>query len=238
MTKKKVVEIKSWVADSVIAAGEEGETLADLVARKVAEGANLEGANLEGANLEGAYLVGANLVGANLVGANLVGANLEGAYLVGAYLVGANLVGAYLEGANLRGANLRGANLVGANLVGANLVGAYPVGANLVGAYLPSPTAVLLATWGDLSPQLVADLMLFDSTCHPDPSAFDRWAAGGKCPYSDVHVERGAHFSEDRKLWGKGVPCRPYDLMARVLAEKCPNWTAEQIAEFEARFKK
>src|ERR1041385_7738461 len=201
MSKKKVVEIKGWVSDSIIATGEEGETLADLVARKVAEGAYLEGAYLEGAYLEGAYL--------------------RGAYLRGAYLEGANLRGAYLEGANLRGAYLRGAYLRGA----------YLRGAYLRGAYLPSPTAVLLATWGDLSPQLVADLMLFDSTCHPDPSAFDRWAAGGKCPYSGVHVERGAHFSEDRELWGKGVPCRPYDLMARVLAEGCPDWTAEQIAE-------
>lgn len=110
--------------------------------------------------------------------------------------------------------------------------------ADLRDADLPSPTVVLLAAWSDLSPQLTADLMRFDSDCHPDPEAFQRWADdGGDCPYSGVHVQRAANFSEDRSLWGKGVPCRPYDLMVRVLAEKCPNWSKEQIEKFMAKFK-
>jgi Pentapeptide repeats (8 copies) len=258
MTKKKVVEIKSWLTNEVIATGEAGETLAELVTRKVAErasldGANLDGASLDGASLDGASLDGASLDGANLYGANLYGAsldsaNLDGANLYGASLYGANLYGANLDGANLYGANLYGANLYGANLYGAtlygaslygaSLYGASLYGANLYGANLPSPTAVLLATWGDLSPQLVADLMLYDSTCHPDPEAFQRWADGGGCPYDDVHVQRAANFSEKRSLWGKGQPCRPYDLMTRVLAEKCPAWDEKQVAEFVAKFKK
>src|SRR6185369_8516402 len=105
-----------------------------------------------------------------------------------------------LSSADLRSADLRSANLRSANL--------------------PSPTAVLLATWGDLSPQLVADLMVFDAANHPNPEAFDAWAKGGSCPYSGVRVQRAANFTEDAREWGKGVSCRPYDLMVRVLAEK------------------
>jgi hypothetical protein len=208
MSKKKVVEIKSWLTGNVLATGEEGETMADLVTRKVAERADLNYASLDGASLDGASLDGARLDGARLDGASLVGASLDGARLDGASLVGASLVGASL------------------------------VGASLDGARLPSPTAVLLAYWPNLSPQLVADLMLFDSTCHPDPTAFDRWAAGGDCPYADVYVQRAVNFPENKSLWGKGQPCRPYDLMTRVLAETCPEWTKEQVAEFAAKFKK
>ena len=90
-----------WNDEEVIAEGNEGESLRDLVVRKVAERADLSGANLSGANLRGA----------NLGGANLSGANLRGAYLGGANLSGANLSGANLRGANLSGANLRGAYL-------------------------------------------------------------------------------------------------------------------------------
>jgi hypothetical protein len=227
VSKKNVVEIKHW-SSKVLAAGEEGETLQDLVVRKVAEGADLSGADLRGAYLRGAYLSEADLRGAYLSGAYLSGADLSGADLRGADLRGADLSGAYL-----RGADLSGAYLSEADLSEADLRGAY-----LRGAYLPSPTAVLLAYWPDLSPQLVADLMLYDSTCHPNPKAFDKWAAGGPCPYNGVKVGRAAGFQEDMALWGKGVPCRPYDLMVRVMAECCPEWDAEKRAAFEAQFKK
>jgi hypothetical protein len=153
--------------------------------------------------------------------------------LAGANLAGANLADAHLAGANLAGANLADANLAGANLAGANLADA-----NLAGAHLPSPTAVLLAYWGDLSPRLCADLMLFDAANHPDPTAFDRWAQGGPCPYENVHVQRAANFSERKELWGQGEVCRPYGLMVRVMAEKCPSWDAQTIAGFNARFTK
>ena|SRR5437868_1880912 len=123
--------------------------------------------------------------------------------------------------ADLRGSDLRGSDLRWSNLSGSNL---------------PAPTVVLLATWEDVSEQLCADLMLFDSTNHPSPEAFEAWAHdNGNCPYSGVHVQRAANFNEDEELWGKGVYCRPYDLMARVLAEKCPEWSDEKVAEFVAR---
>jgi hypothetical protein len=108
-------DIKNRWTDQIIYSGE-GETLAAVVVRAVADHANLSGAYLSGAYLSGAYLSGANLRGANLRGAYLSDANLRGANLYGANLYGANLRGADLYGANLRGANLRGANLYGANL--------------------------------------------------------------------------------------------------------------------------
>lgn len=148
---------------------------------------------------------------ANLGGANLHRADLGGADLRGAYLRRADLGGAYLRRANLRGADLRGANL-------------------------PSPTVVLLATWLTVSVPLCADLMRYDASCHPDPAAFDRWAEVGDCPYDDVHVERAANFSELRELWAPGPSARPYDLMVRVLAECCPEWSDEKRAAFEATF--
>jgi len=176
--------------------------------------ARLDGARLDGASLDGASLVRARLDGARLDGASLVRARLDGARLDGASLDGASLVRARLDGASLDGASL--------------------VRARLVRARLPSPTMVLLAYWGEVSEQLCADLMLFDAANHPDPSAFDRWAAsvGGGCPYLNCRVSRAAHFQERRSLWGKGKDSRPYDLMVRVLAEKCPEWTEDEVKKF------
>lgn len=145
------------------------------------------------------------------------------AYLGGAYLRGVDLIGAILGGAILGGADLRGADLSGADLGGCKL---------------PSPTVVLLAAWGTLAADLTLDLMRYDASCHPDPEAFDRWAAGGGCPYDGVMVERAAVFSERRDLWSPGPSKRPYDLMVAVLAEKCPAWTEEQKAGFSKRFEK
>jgi len=97
---------------------------------------------------------------------------------------------------------------------------------------------VLLASWGTLSPQLVADLMFYDAQCHPDPNAFQVWSDGGNCPYDSVKVQRAAIFTEARELWGQGVYCRPYELMTRVLSERCPDWTDEQVVAFTAKFDK
>jgi hypothetical protein len=208
--------------------------------------ADLRGAYLGGANLRGAYLRGAYLGGANLGGANLGGADLRGAYLRGANLGGANLRNANLGGANLRGADLGSADLGSADLEsadlgsaylrGANLGSAYLRGADLRGAYLPAPPVLLLASWGEVSDALTVDLMRYDATCHPDPARFDAWAAGGECPYEGVRVQRAALFKERRDLWSPGPSPRPHDLMARVLAEKCPPWTEEQAAAFAAKF--
>jgi hypothetical protein len=220
------------------------DTVKEAVELAVKQGANLDGANLTRANLDGANLYGANLTRANLDGANLTRANLDGANLDGANLDGANLYGANLARANLTRANLDGANLARANLDGANLYGANLDGANLTranldGAKLPAPTVVLLAGWGEVSAQLCADLMLWDSINHPEPARFDVWAKGGECPYGKgINVQRAANFSESRTLWGQGQPCRPYDLMVRVVAEKCPAWTDEQSAKFAKKFEK
>jgi uncharacterized protein YjbI with pentapeptide repeats len=164
---------------------------------------------------------------ANLIGANLSGADLSGADLRSANLSGADLSGADLSGADLSGAKLSGADLIGADLIGADLSGANLIGANLSGADLPSPTVVLLASWGTVSDQLCADLMLFDSQCHPDPVAFDMWVSTGTCPYSGVKVQRAANFAEKKELWGQGQASSIYDLMARVLAEKCEGFSKE-----------
>jgi hypothetical protein len=143
---------------------------------------------------------------------------------------------ANLSWANLAGTNLSWANLSEATLSGANLSGANLSEAKLSEANLPSPTMVLLAYWGELSDQLTADLMVWDSLNHPNPDAFKIWADGGACPYFAVTIQRAANFKEKRQLWGKGKMCSPYELMQRVLAEKCPPWTKEQEEKFEYRF--
>jgi hypothetical protein len=79
---------------------------------------------------------------------------------------------------------------------------------------------VLLATWGEVSEVLTADLMLLDSSAHPDVTAFQRWADGGPCPYEGVKVQRIANFKEQKHLWGKGKPDSIYNLMVRLLREK------------------
>ena len=76
-----------------------------------------------------------------------------------------------------------------------------------------------MANWGKVSDDLCRDLMRYDAACHPDPSAFDRWAAGGPCPLDEIPTQRAAVFQEKRHLWSPGS-VRPYDLFQRLLAEK------------------
>jgi pentapeptide repeat protein len=194
--------------------GETGGEIADL------RGADLRGADLRGADLRGADLGSANLWSANLRGANLGGADLRGANLQGANLGDANLGDANLWSANLRDANLGGADLRGANLQGANLQGAHLEDAKWDDAtHWPAITAVLLASWGKVSDELCRDLMRYDAVCYPDPTAFDRWAKGGPCPYDNVHIGRAAYFVQKKELWAPGN-VRPYDIFQRLLAEK------------------
>ena len=193
------------------------ETIAELVSRAVAAKTDLYGASLDGARLDGASLVRASLVRASLDGARLDGASLVHARLDGARLDGASLVRARLDGASLDGARLDGASLDGASLVRARLDGA-----SLVHAKLPSPTVVLLACWGEVPEQLCADLMEYDCWNHGDRAAFDDFAMGGRCPYSDHLEERAARFHESGEIWKKGIGklCSPRDLMLRLFAEK------------------
>jgi hypothetical protein len=102
--------------------------------------------------------------------------------------------------ANLRGANLRGADLYGADLYGANLRGAK----YSARTWWPAPTMLLLANWGLVDDDLTTALMRLDASCHPDPAAFDRWAADGPCPYDGVPFERAANFQQQKALWSPG----------------------------------
>jgi len=110
----------------------------------------------------------------------------------------------------------------GANLRGADLYGAVLCDASVSCIKWPAPQIVLLAEWGHLSSELTRDLMNYDAASHPDPAAFDEWVAGGRCPYANVNVERAAQFRENKAFWDPSVPlCRPYDLMQRVIRERC-----------------
>jgi hypothetical protein len=175
---------------------------------------------IDAANLSSADLSWANLSSADLRWANLRWANLSSANLSSADLSWANLSSADLSWANLRWANLSSADLSWANLSSADLSWANLSSADLRWADLPSPTMVLLASWGRVSPELCADLMMYDASCHPNRKAFDIWANGGPCPYSGVHVQRACNFREDKTLWGKGKFHTPYSLMMRLFKEK------------------
>jgi len=168
-----------------------------------------------------ADLRSADLTSADLRSADLQYANLRSADLRSADLTSADLRSADLTSADLRSADLTYADLTSANLTSANLTYADLTSANLTSANLTSPTMVLLANWsGGLSLQLTADLMEYDASCHPDRAAFDKWAAGGDCPYNGIHVQRAANFTESQKLWGTGKLCGAYELMLRLFAER------------------
>ena len=167
-------------------------------------------ADLQSANLQSADLQSANLQSANLRWANLHSADLRWANLWSANLQSANLQSANLHSANLHSADLRWANLQSANLQSANLQS----------ANLPSPTMILLASWGEVSEKLCADLMMYDASNHPDRTAFDKWAKGGPCPYAETKIQRACNFQEKKELWGKGKFHTPYSLMRRLFEEK------------------
>ena len=78
---------------------------------------------------------------------------------------------------------------------------------------------MLLASWGEVSDGLCADLMEWDAFCHNDRAKFDAWAAGGSCPYNGENYRRAANFKEKKGLWGKGKLRSPLDLMRRLIAE-------------------
>jgi hypothetical protein len=130
------------------------------------------------------------------------------------------LQSADLWSADLRLANLQSADLQSADLRLANLQSADLQSADLTKAQLPAPTMVLMASWGSVSAELCADLMMYDASCHPNQNAFDTWAAGGPCPYEGVNVQRACNFKEQKKLWGKGKFRKPINLMLRLFKEK------------------
>ena len=162
---------------------------------------------------------------ASLWGANLREANLRGADLREADLREANLWGANLWGADLREANLRWADLQRADLRWANLQRADLRWADLQGADLPAPTMILLADWGDLPDEITLALMRLDCSAHPvGKRAFDEWASGGVCPYSDCRFQRVASFNEKSSLWSYGRPPSIWKCCKMVLDRCCPGW--------------
>jgi len=207
-----MITLKRIAGETIVAS--EGHLISIVVENK----ANLRGADLWGANLWGADLWGADLRGADLCGANLWGANL-----CEADLRGANLCEANLRRANLCEANLRGADLWGANLRGANLRRA-----NLCGTGLGNPTGILEAQWGSLSNNTTVALMRLDASAHPDGNqAFQAWADGGACPYTNCRFSRVANFTESRELWSPGAPPTIMEAVKMILDEKCPGWDKE-----------
>ena len=115
------------------------------------------------------------------------------------------------------------ADIAWANLSWADLSGAYLSWANLSGANYLAPPMVLLASWGDVSDDLCADLMNYDASNHPDgAAAFASWAAGGPCPYTGCRVARSANFSERQSCYRPERPLQSaLPLMDRLIAEKC-----------------
>ena len=107
----------------------------------------------------------------------------------------------------------------------ADLSGANLWGADLRQALIGNPSRLLEAFWGDASDDLCCLLMAYDAANHPKGrEAFTAWAAGGKCPYSDVRVSRAANFIERRNLWDADAPVlSAYELMVRLVREKCAN---------------
>jgi len=142
------------VVEKAVAAG------ADL-ANSELTGSNLARTNLCGARLSGADLQRANLSLADLTGARLNDATLKSAVMSGAVLYKANLARAdlseanlsmvyaawsFLDSANLSEADLSYANLSGANLAKACLFETNLSGADLTGAYL-SETVLTDKDW-------------------------------------------------------------------------------------------
>ena len=140
-----------------------------------------------------------------------------------ANLRGADLSDADLRWADLRWADLRHANLRGANLSHADLLWADLRGAKVSGVRWPSPTMVLSAYWGDIeSDDLENSCMHLDMSGHPDPSAFERWAQGGECPYDGCTFQQIVNFVPSRLSWHP--ECRAlsiFELVHELLAEKC-----------------
>ena len=84
---------------------------------------------------------------------------------------------------------------------------------------LPSLRTLSSMSLGALSDELTLELMRRDAWAHPNPIAFDSWAAGGKCPYQNE--DRYWIFAYTQSLWEPGPPkMRDYDLILRICEEK------------------
>lgn len=182
--------------DKFIAAYDAGLSLKDTVIPK-----NVKGLHLAGADLSKRVLFGRNWRNTVFSHANLNGAIFERS----------SLVGCSFESADLRDADLQYTDLSRA----------YFLKARVHGVKWPAPQMVLMANWYRISKELTIELMRYDAASHPDPSAFDRWFRGGRCPYLNCPVQRAANFSENRDWWSPGPAKGAYELMQMLLAECC-----------------
>ena len=172
------------------------------------------GVSFVGSQLNDMNMRGVNLAATRCIGTNFAGSNLRYANLTRANLTVANFNGTSLFKANLTGANLRGASFARTNLYGADLTG----------ALLPSPLMVLQCHWGTCSDELTVELMRYDAANHPDPGAFDAWAADpnpGQCPYRNCVAARAVDFNEMSELWSPGPAKSALELMNMLLKEHC-----------------
>lgn len=97
-------------------------------------------------------------------------------------------------------------------------------GANLQYANLPAPTMLLLADWGAVSPGLCRELMRYDAENAPDGTKrFNAWAKDGRCPYTNLKIQRVANFMQNLKHWKPGPAKSAYDLMVMCIRERCKN---------------
>jgi uncharacterized protein YjbI with pentapeptide repeats len=138
-----------------------------------------------------------------------------------------NLRGVTFYSCNLGDAQFHDCDLTGANLSYVNLTDAEIHGCNLTNAFLPSPTMMLMAEWGNCTRLLTRDLMRYDAANHPNPQAFIEWGKNwGECPYAVVSLQRAAHFKENRDLIRADFLKLPvksaHSLMVRLLKEHCP----------------
>ena len=182
-------------------------------------GIDLSIADLASADLSGADLSDANLSDANLVGANLSGTRLSRTNLCNADLTGAKLDKALLDQADITNADLRFSKLTNADLTGAILTNAMLFQADLTGATIDWRAVWPILRWYAITEALAADCMRYDASLHPDPDAFDRWAAGGECPYIGAYgnVPRPIPcFTPLPRLWKRG-PALPADILAGKL---------------------
>jgi len=195
-------------------------------------GAGLVGVDLSNKRLRSAVLAGADLRKANLRCADLREADLRNAdlreasvqraCLQEATLIEANLHQAVLSGASLRGAMLHDANLSGALLAGVDMQLAQLDGANLLGAYLPAPQMMLLANWGNVSPDLCIQLMRYVVANRPGSSACGVESAG----YPDdalMRTDRCAHFVEEVEIYSPGPALSAFELMRMCIRKYCAD---------------
>lgn len=166
---------------------------------------------------------GVDLRGAYLIGANLSGIDLRRAILGGAYLRAANLKDAQLDEAYCNDTYFGDADLRGACLDFTSLYYAYLIGANLRGAYLGSPSSILLAEWGNLSPDLTLAATRYNAANHSKP--FIRWTS--RTHFNTVgFLVNFTEYDDDMFTLDYLLAAPPpsaYELMVALIREKCAD---------------